>query len=189
MPLPSQLTPAQAQLLFIDIQPGIIDNAHTNSAKTIRRAAETSVKVAKLFDIPVFVSLVPTGPKSPEAVSELEDLPTYTRHFFGAINQPEIATALAATGRKTLAIGGIVSEVAVFQGALSALREGYDVHILVDCCGGLTERTEQAAFRQIESAGGTVASVASFFTTLIPDIQQPHGMEMLTLLQNLMAKE
>ncbi len=189
MPLPQQLTPAQTQIFFIDIQPGIIDNAHTNPGKTVRRAADTSVKIAKLLDIPVFVSLVPTGPKAPEAVSELEGLPTYPRHVFGSFNQPEIVTALAATGRKTLAIGGIVSEIAVLQGALTAIREGYDVHILVDCCGGLTERTEQAAFRRIEAAGGTLTSVASFFTTLVPGFQQPHGMEMLTLLMGLMAKE
>ena len=189
MPLPSPFGPDQTQLLFIDIQPVIIDNAHTNPGKTIRRAADTCVKVAQLFDIPVFVSLVPTGPKSPEAVSELENLPAYPRHFPGAFNQPEIAHALAATGRKTLAVGGIVSEIAVLHGALTAIREGYDVHILVDCCGGLTERSELAAFRQIEAAGGTLSSVASFFTTLVPDFQQPHGMDMLTLLQSLMAKE
>ena len=188
MPIPLQPTAAQAEFLFIDIQPGIVDNAHTNPGKSVRLAAGIAVKVAKLLDIPVFVSLVPTGSKAPEAVSELEDLPTYPRHFAGSLNQPEVVAALAATGRKTLAIGGIVTEIAVLQGALSAIRAGYDVHILVDCCGGVSERTEQAALRQIEAAGGTLTSVGSFFTTLVPDFTQPHAMEMLTMLRGLMAK-
>ena len=102
-----------------------------------------------MLEMPVFVSLVPTSEKAPEPVDELAGQQQYTRHFAGAFNQPEICEAVGASGRKVLAIGGIVSEIAVLQGGLTAIREGYTVHVLVDCCGGVTERTEMAAFRSV----------------------------------------
>ncbi len=183
------LTPADVALLFIDIQPVIIDNSHTQSPRTLKKAAEVSVKIAGLLKIPVFTSVVPTGPKTPEPVSELEGLPVFMRQHAGSFDQHEIREAIAETGRKTLAIGGIVSEIAVLHGALTAIREGYQVHILVDCCGGVSERTEHAAFRQIEQAGGTLSSVASFFTTIAGDFTRPDGQEALSNLQGLLAKE
>lgn len=189
MPLPPFPTAADAVLLLIDIQPGIIDNSHTSQGKKIRMAAGMAVKVAALLEMPAFVSLVPTGAKAPKPVGELEKLPRITRHHAGCFDQAEIREAIGATGRKVIGIGGIVSEVAVLQGALTAIREGYTVHVLVDCCGGLTERTEQAVFRQMEAAGAVLSSVASFFTSLEGNFSTPRGGKMLGMLQGLMAKE
>ncbi len=183
------LTPADVALLFIDIQPVIVDNSHTQSPRVLRKATETSVRIAELLQVPVFVSVVPTGPKAPEPVSELEKLPLFPRQHAGSLDQPELRQAIASTGRKTLAIGGIVSEIAVLHGALTAIREGYQVHILVDCCGGVSARTEHAAFRQIEQAGGILSSVPSFFSTVAGDFSKPEGQQMLGMLQGLLAKE
>lgn len=185
----STLTASNAALLLLDIQPGIVDNSHTQSARLLKLAASVSVKAAGLLGIPAFVSVVPMGPEAPEPVSELKGLPLFARQHAGSFDQPSIREALAATGLKTLAIGGVVSEVAVLHGALTAIREGYTVHVLVDCCGGLSERTEQAAFRQIERAGGLLSSVASFYTQIAGDFTKSEGQQVLGLLRGLMAKE
>jgi len=181
------LVPADFALLLIDIQPGIAEFSRTSSSASVIRAASTAAVIAKLLDIPAFVSVVPTSADAPKPVAELETLPTYARHLFGSLDQPEIRDAIAATGRKAIAIGGIASEVAVLQGALSAIRAGYTVHILTDCCGGLTARTEAAAFRQLETAGATLSSVASLFTTLQPDFANPQTGQMLGLLMGLIS--
>jgi hypothetical protein len=39
----------------------------------------------------------------------------------------------------------------------------------VDVCGGMSERTEQAALRQIIAAGAITTSVVSIATKLAPD--------------------
>ena len=189
MSLPHFPAPSDCALLLIDIQPVIIENSRTNPGKTVKLAASTAIKIAHLLAMPVFVSLVPTSEKAPEPVDELEGQRQYTRHFAGSFNQREIREAVAASGRKVLAVGGIVSEIAVLQAGLTAIREGYTVHVLVDCCGGLTERTETAAFRQLEAAGAVLSSVPSFFTTISGDFSVPTGKETLQALHGLMAKE
>jgi hypothetical protein len=42
-------------------------------------------------------------------------------------------------------------------------------------CGGLSARTEDAALRQIEAAGGVTTSVVSLVTAMAPDFAQEPG--------------
>ncbi len=179
-------TASEVALLLIDIQSSVLDNSHTSPPKKVRLAAETAAKMAAILEIPAFASVIPSGLTAPKPVDELEDLTLLPRHFAGAFNQPEIREAVAATGRKVLAIGGIISEIAVLHGALTAIREGYAVHILIDCCGGLSERTEQAAFSQLLAAGATLSSVPSFFTTINQDLASAESKKLLPLLATLM---
>ncbi|MET7853658.1 isochorismatase family protein [Streptomyces avermitilis] len=55
---------------------------------------------------------------------------------------------------------GVTSEIVVLHTALDAITAGFEVSVLLDACGGLSPRTEQAAFRQIEAAGGQITSVS-----------------------------
>ncbi|GAA2887689.1 hypothetical protein GCM10020220_092420 [Nonomuraea rubra] len=92
-----------------------------------------------------------------------------------------------ARARRTLAMCGVTSEIVVLHTALDALADGYDVIVLADASGGVSERTENAAFRQIEAAGGTVTSVASFVTSMVRDFTSPTGRIAITALHDLMG--
>ena len=54
----------------------------------------------------------------------------------------------------------------MLRAALSALESDYRVQVPVDACGGLSARTEDAALRQIEAAGGVTTSVVSLMTAM-----------------------
>lgn len=79
----------------------------------------------------------------------------------------------------------MTSEIVVLHTALAALADGYDVIVLVDASGGISERTENAALRQIEAAGGTVTSVASLVTSMVRDFTTPTGRTVITALHDL----
>jgi hypothetical protein len=49
----------------------------------------------------------------------------------------------------------------------------------------LTERTEQAALRQIEAAGATTTSVVSIATKLAPDFTTDLGKDLFNIVQRL----
>ncbi|MGW5355398.1 hypothetical protein ACWERV_33380, partial [Streptomyces sp. NPDC004031] len=51
----------------------------------------------------------------------------------------------------------------------------------------LSDRTEQAAFRQVEAAGGRVMSVAGFAADLVRDFTTPVGREVITALHGLLG--
>jgi hypothetical protein len=63
---------------------------------------------------------------------------------------------------------------------LDARAQGYDVLVPVDVCGGMFERTEQAALRQIIAAGAKT-SVVSIATKLAPDFTTDLGKDLFNI--------
>ena len=59
------------------------------------------------------------------------------------------------------------------------------VHVPVDACGGMSSRTEDAAFRQIEAKGGVTTSVVALVTALTPDFSTETGRQAFGILQSL----
>ena len=56
---------------------------------------------------------------------------------------------IASLGRKTLLIAGVLTEVAIQNTALSGVERGYDVQLVMDACGGISPKTEDAALRRL----------------------------------------
>ncbi|MBV8897724.1 MAG: cysteine hydrolase [Acidobacteriaceae bacterium] len=164
-----------AALLFADLQPVIVDaGSRTMPPQDLTAAVSTAVSIADKLNLPVIASAVRLTPKwRLDMIDPLRSYPAVIRETTGMLDDKTAIETLRQTGRKTLAVGGVSSEIAVLHSVLGALREGYDVHILADCCGGFSPRTEDAAFRQMEAAGATFSSVSSFFTGLTSRMDQP----------------
>jgi Isochorismatase family len=93
--------------------------------------------------------------------------------------------ALAANRRNSLIIAGFATEAVVLHAATAAIAAGHRVLIPVDACGGLSERTEAAALRQIEAFGGETTSVVTLATALVPDFSSALGQRLFNILQQL----
>lgn len=180
------LNPADAVILFADLQTGIMAMQKTNDAGVLRRAAAAVAKLAKIFEIPAIVTTAPMdgqpGEVTPEIAAALGPLPSYMRTTADSFTHPATAEAIKATGRKTLLIAGVATEIIVQHSALSGLAHGFDVQIIVDACGGLSPRTEDAALRRLIQAGAVTTSVASLAGQLAGDFTQPKGGEALGVL-------
>ncbi|WP_226598580.1 isochorismatase family protein [Streptomyces violascens] len=146
------LSAATVQLHLADLQEGIVELSGTTSPATIRRSVGFLVQLAQLLDIPVTLSAAPR-PGGPEVIEE-HPSPERPCSCAPACAWDDAATrqAITAQPRKSLAICGVTSEIVVLHTALGAIAAGYEVSVLLDACGGLSPRTEQAAFRQIEAS-------------------------------------
>jgi nicotinamidase-related amidase len=69
-----------------------------------------------------------------------------------------VRSAIQATGRKRLLIAGLLTEACVSFPALTALKDGYDVFVVGDTCGGLTAASHDLALRRVEQAGAHLTS-------------------------------
>lgn len=98
---------------------------------------------------------------------------------------PEFAAALAASGRKTVVIAGVSTEVVVLQTSFGALNAGYSVYVPVDVIGSRSERTETAALREIERVGAMTTSIRSFLLRLTSDLSKAPGCEVLRAIGSL----
>ena len=173
MPTP---TSDNAVVLFLDLQDEILKNSRTVSAKRLKTTAAVLAKLAALHKLPAFLSAVPPGGAFLDAV--LDALPAAVprmRTQTTAFADQGLVEALQASGRKVLVLSGVASEIVVQRTALDALAAGFEVQVLVDACGGVDARTEDAAWRRIGLAGGVTSSVVTFAAELTGDFTTPTG--------------
>ncbi len=174
--------PGDVVLLLIDLQESILARARTNPAETVRARASVLARAAKLLDIPVVLSGVAQGKEPPKFIDEVEGEPL-ARKSPSALEDAATLAALRATGRRQVVIAAVLTEVAGYSGAVGAVREGFDVILLVDACSGTSERTESAVLTTLGLHGVRVLPVASFLATLIESFGKEPGKSLLPLMR------
>lgn len=188
--MPKLLT-SNILILFADLQDSIVGHGSTNPEGVIRKSAGALAAFARDLRIPAIASVVPFGTDDPQPIREIKaDLPdirTYPRAGPAIFAHAETRDAILTSGRRTLAIAGVASEVVILHAALAAREFGLNVHVLLDAGGGFSARTEDAAIREMEKAGAVTSSVASFTTRLADEFSSPEGQAVMGALQALMS--
>lgn len=178
----SAINAQDAVILFADLQAGIVELTATNPLERLRKGVRALAKLAKLLQIPAVVTGVRGESGEPaKIVSQiaecLGELPTLHRTTCDSFQNAEIVSAIKGTERKTLLISGVATELAVQLAALSAADAGYKVYAVIDACGGMSERTEQAAILRMSKAGATTVSVITLAGELAGDLREPKGQQ------------
>ncbi|GAA1846499.1 isochorismatase family protein [Actinomadura bangladeshensis] len=96
---------------------------------------------------------------------------------FNSFLDEDFARAVRETGRRRLAIAGVSTEGCVLQTVLGALREGYEVYLVVDASASVTAETHDTAVRRMVQAGAvpvTWFSLAGEFTVDHRSANAPH---------------
>jgi hypothetical protein len=64
------------------------------------------------------------------------------------------------------------------------IRNGYTVHVVLDACGGISARSEQAAVIRLAQAGVVLTSVAALAGDLATDFTQPKAQAAISILMS-----
>jgi len=183
------LDPNTVQVLFADLQPQIVARSKTNAPDALARSAAVLAQIARLLHLPMHLSVVPEGGQRPELIPELaretEGVEQHFRMSASPFLDEATRAAIAATGRQHLIIVGFATEAVVLHAVRDAIVAGYRAYVPVDACGGMSSRTEDAAFRQIDAAGGVTTSVVSLVTALAPDFSTDLGKKAFGILESL----
>jgi nicotinamidase-related amidase len=188
----SRIDPSDAVVLFADLQAGIVELTQTLPLNRLKAGVLGLAKLAKLFGMPAIVSGIRGEDGSPakmiaEIAEGLGTLPTHHRTTCDSFLNEEIVAAIEATGRKTLLVSGVATELAVQLPALTASDQGYRVYVVLDACGGMSERTEQAALLRMTNAGATTVSVMTLAGEIAGDLRDAKAQQAIGILYQ-MAK-
>jgi isochorismate hydrolase len=175
-----RLNVGDAMVLFADLEAGIADLPLTVEFGRLRKSVRALAKLARIFSLPVVISTVPGQDGSaarvlPELGEELGDVPIFQRTTPDTFEDPKLRGAIEATGRRTLLVSGVATEVAVGLTSLSAAELGYTVYVVIDACGGVSVRTEEAMLRRLALAGVRTTSVPTLCGELAGDFREPPG--------------
>ncbi len=179
----------RAVLLLVDHQEGIAEMGRTAPAKSVDKAVAALASVSKLFGIPiVFSGIAMNGPpKLTHALRGVagDDATIHVRQTTNSFDDAAIRSAIDSTGRSTILIAGIITEIAAQRAALGAKERGYEAQLVLDASNGASERSEKASVHRMVQTGVTVTSVPAIIGELAVDFSDPRALEAVGLLQHL----
>jgi nicotinamidase-related amidase len=130
------LTSENAALILIDHQVGLMTGVRDYSTGELKHNVVALAKTAKALKLPIVVTTTARdsmwGPTFPELVEALPDVSIIDRSSVNAFDDPKVAQAITATGRKKLIFAGISLEVRAAFPAITAIGRGLDAYVAVD---------------------------------------------------------
>lgn len=156
---PNEVTLDNSVLVFIDHQPWVAFAVKSIEAGLLTNNLKALASCAKTLEVPVVLTTVgaeggllkdPLMSHISEIFPDIEPIDRVSTNAWGDIRE-----AVAATGRKTLVLCGLWTEVCLAQTAISAIKEGYQVFFVSDCSGGLSVEAHEDGKSRLMAAGAT----------------------------------
>lgn len=175
-------TPDNCVFAFIDHQTGLMNLVADTPTVEYKNYVVGLAKLAKIHGIPSVITTSaedgPNGPKLPEVVALLPEAPFIRRN--GQINawdDPAFVDAIRKTGRNKIVMSGITTDVCVAFAALSALDAGFEVYVVSDASGSMSEQTQLASLMRMQDAGAIIGTWFAIACEMLYDWRNPKGAE------------
>src|SRR5438270_13903490 len=173
------LTSENAALILVDHQVGLMTGVRDYSTGELKHNVVALAKAAKALKLPV---AVPTaagdsmrGPTFPELVEALPGIKIIDRSTVNAWDDPRVAAAIEATGRKKLIIAGISLEVCAAFPAITAIGKGYEAYVAVDASGTFSDTKREAGLLRMQQGGVIVSDYATLMVEILKDYARPEA--------------
>jgi nicotinamidase-related amidase len=132
MPNPTRiyepLTSENAALVLVDHQVGLMSGVRDYSIAELKHNVIGLAKAAKVLKLPIIVTTTARdsmwGPTFPELVEALPGVQIMDRSSVNVYDDPRVAGAIEATGRKKLIFAGLSLEVCAAFPAITARQQG-----------------------------------------------------------------
>ena len=156
------LKPDECALLLIDLQAGLAFGVESIDRQVLLNNTVALARTAGVFGVPIVVSTSATkvysGPLMPAIQAVLPSVTAIERRNMNLWEDETVRAAVVETGRRRLLISGLLTEACVSFPVLSALKDGYEVFVVADACGGLTTTSHDLALRRMAAAGASMTS-------------------------------
>jgi nicotinamidase-related amidase len=188
----SMLTPQNAVLALIDYQPEQYAGVGSVGHDELLAHVTMLGRIAMSFELPVVLSTVYVKHGMSGTNKELRDalpgVPEIDRTTMNSWEDAEFVAAIERTGRKKLVIAGLWTEVCVVFPTLDALREGYQVYVVVDAIGGVSRVAHESAMQRMIQAGAIPISVLALACELQRDWGRPESNRLRVVMREYFGK-
>lgn len=156
------LKPEECVMLLVDFQAGLGFGVESMPRQVVVNNAVALARTAVAFKVSVVASTsasrVYSGPLLPVLQDALPSVKAIERKNMNVWEDDPARNAILSTNRKRLIVAGFLTEACVSFPVLSALKDGFEVFVVGDVCGGLTPASHEFALRRLEQAGARLTS-------------------------------
>lgn len=151
------LTPENCVVTLIDLQPQMLFGVANFDRQSIINNAVALSKAARVFDVPVVLSTVESksfsGNLWPQIQAVFPDRVPIERSSMNSWDDRNFVAAIEHSGRKKIVLAGLWTETCVALPTIQAMHDGYEVYVVEDCCGDVSQLAHENAMKRLIQAG------------------------------------
>lgn len=151
------LSPKDHTLILIDHQSQMAFATKSIDAIELRNNAALVANAAKVFSVSTIITSVAeksfSGPVFDEIKEAFPNAEVIDRTTMNTWEDPRIAVQVNAIGKSRLVFAGLWTSVCIVGPTLSALDQGFDVYVIADACGDVSDEAHQRAMERMIQAG------------------------------------
>jgi nicotinamidase-related amidase len=153
------LSPDNHALVLIDFEGQMAFATKSISMNELRNNVAVICGASKIFNVPTIVTTVAEESFSGPVFPEIEE--AYPMATSGYIDRTTMNTwedeaaykAIVGTQKQKLVFAGLWTGVCIVGPALSAMEENYDVYVITDACGDVSDEAHERAIQRMIHAG------------------------------------
>jgi nicotinamidase-related amidase len=151
------LTPDTCVVAIIDLQPQMLFGVANFDRQMIINNNVALLKAAKVFEIPVVLSTVETksfsGNMWPQIQAVYPNQTPIERTSMNSWDDKNFVAAIEKSGKKKIVLSGLWTETCVALPTVQAIQDGYDIYVVEDCCGDVSQLAHDNAMKRVIQAG------------------------------------
>ena len=159
------LTPDNCVVAIIDLQPQMLFGVANFDRQTIINNNVALLKAAKVFDVPVVLSTVETksfsGNMWPQIQAIFPDQTPIERSSMNSWDDKNFVGAIEKSGKKKIVLSGLWTETCVALPTIQAIHDGYEIYVVEDCCGDVSQLSHDNAMKRVIQAGAKPVTALS----------------------------
>jgi nicotinamidase-related amidase len=167
------LTPENCVITLIDLQPQMLFGVANFDRQMIINNNVALAKAARVFEVPVVLSSVETKSFSgnfwPQVQAVFPKVTPIERTTMNSWDDDNFVAAIKKTGRKKIVLAGLWTETCVALPTVQALHDGYEVYVVEDCCGDVSQLAHDNAMKRVIQAGAKPVTSLSVLLELQRD--------------------
>jgi nicotinamidase-related amidase len=159
------LTPDNCVVTLIDLQPQMLFGVANFDRQAIINNNVALSKAARVFEVPVVLSTVETKSFSgniwPQIQAIFPNQVPIERSSMNSWDDQHFVAAIEKTGRKKIVLAGLWTETCVALPTVQAIHDSYDVYVVEDCCGDVSQLAHENAMQRVIQAGAKPVTALS----------------------------
>lgn len=167
------LNPGDHTLILIDHQSQMAFATRSIDAATLRNNTALVAKGAQGFGVATILTTVAeksfSGPVFPEITAALPGVSAIDRTTMNAWEDGRVTERVNQLGKRRIVFAGLWTSVCIVGPVLSALEQGFDVCVIADASGDVTDEAHERAMQRMIQAGAQPLTALQYLLELQRD--------------------
>jgi nicotinamidase-related amidase len=169
----SLIAPGDHTLILIDYQSQMAFATKSIATEVLRNNAGLVASAAAGFKVPTILTTVAeksfSGPMFDEVVEPFGGQAMIDRTSMNTWEDENVIQEVNRIGNNRIVLGGLWTSVCIVGPALSALDQGFEVYVVTDACGDVSDEAHERAVTRMVQAGARPMTALQYLLELQRD--------------------